>query len=342
MLEPGGPERERAARERGMNSSRHGRGRTTLLGAATKTGLIAAALLSAATLASGASGSDSVRATSAPADVPPIVAFCSIEPQRFIVERVGGPLVTAKVLVGPGQSPHTFEPTPLQMTSLAEADVYFAIGLPFERTVLDGIRELNAGIRVVDTAEKVPRRSVEQSHHHHGEDGEHDVGLPDPHVWLNPRFAALLARSVCDALKELDGTHAMELERNLAALVDELEELNLELVETLAPLRGESVFVFHPAFGYFTDAYGLRQVPVESGGMEPGARELVRLIEKATAEGVRVIFVQPQFSSKSAAAIAAEVGGAVVPIDPLHGDYVENLRRIGREVQTALERDLPE
>ena len=70
--------------------------------------------------------------------------------------------------------------------------------------------------------------------------------------------------------------------------------------------------------------------------MEPGARELVRLIERATQERVRVIFVQPQFSSRSAGAIAAEIGGAVVPIDPLSGDYMENLRSIAREIQKAL------
>ena len=317
-----------------MSHSRAGRRRR-----ARARGTVVAALLSAAALPAAAPGSAPEQAPAGPADASAVSAFCSIGPQRFLIERVGGTLVTVDVLVGPGQSPHTFEPTPLQMTRLAGADAYFAVGLPFERTVLDGVPDLNTGIRIVDTAERVPKRNIEQAHHHHGADDEHDVGLPDPHVWLNPRFAALLARSVRDALTELDATHAEEFEQNLAALMEELDDLDAELDETLAPLRGESVFVFHPAFGYFTDAYGLEQVPVETGGMEPGARELVRLIEKATAEGVRVIFVQPQFSSRSAAAVAAEIGGAVVPMDPLAGDYLENLRRMGREVRAALERE---
>ena len=275
----------------------------------------------------------------------PIVAFCSIAPQRYLVESVGGDLVSVHVLVGPGQSPHTFEPTPRQMADLSGANVYFAIGLPFENRILDGVRALSAGLVVVDTAERVPRRQVEETHAHtepgvsHGreEPGEPaGGGLTDPHVWLNPRFAGLMAQAVCDALRELAPGRAEVFQQNLSALLRDLDELDAELAETLAPLSGESIYVFHPAFGYFTDEYGLKQIPVEIGGMEPGARELVRLIERATADGVRVIFVQPQFSARSARAIAAEIGGAVVPMDPLSSDYLENLRSMARAVREAL------
>ncbi|MFH1690228.1 MAG: zinc ABC transporter substrate-binding protein [Candidatus Eisenbacteria bacterium] len=275
----------------------------------------------------------------APGHAAPIVAFCSIAPQRYLVEGVGGDLVSVKVLVGPGQSPHTFEPTPQQMADLAGASVYFAIGLPFEDRILDGVRILNADLVVVDTAHRVPRRQVKEAHRHTETAEEHDDsagGLPDPHVWLNPRFAGLMAQAVCDALERLVPDNAEVFHENLSSLLRDLDELDAELAEALSPLSGESIYVFHPAFGYFTDAYGLRQIPVEIGGMEPGARELVGLIEQATAEGVRVIFVQPQFSSRSAKAIAAEIGGVVVPMDPLSGDYLENLRSIAREVQKAL------
>jgi zinc transport system substrate-binding protein len=132
------------------------------------------------------------------------------------------------------------------------------------------------------------------------------------------------------------------LEANLASLVDDLEELDAELSEVLAPLAGESVYVFHPAFGYFTDAYGLTQVAVEVGGMEPSARELVRLTRQAAEDSVRVVFVQPQFSSRSAEAIAAEIGGAVVAIDPLSANYLENLRGIAAEIRSALGDEMPD
>ncbi len=289
-----------------------------------------------------------------PVTVPASVsAFCSIAPQEFFVKRVGGDLVSVTVLVEPGQSPHTFEPTPRKMAVLAESDIYFAIGLPFEDRLLGRVEKLGTGIRVIDTSEGIPRRQVEHAHGHDGE--HHDVphegthaadharsadddhgGLPDPHTWLNPRLAQTQARNICGALKELVPEHGEELEANLSELLHDLDALDAELADALGPLAGESIYVFHPAFGYFTDAYDLRQVPIELGGMEPSARELSGLIERATAEGVRVIFVQPQFSTRSARAIAEEIGGAVVPIDPLSADYMNNLRTIAREVAEAL------
>ena len=286
--------------------------------------------------------------SAAPASVS---AFCSIAPQEFFVERVGGDLVSVKVLVGPGQSPHTFEPTPRQMADLAEVDIYFAIGLPFEDRLLGRVEELGSGMQVVDTSAGIPRRQVEDAHGHDDEhhtdhansasresaahDDEHG-GLPDPHTWLNPRFAKMQARNIFDALNELVPEHGEELEANLSELLHDLDALDAELTDALGPLAGESIYVFHPAFGYFTDAYGLRQVPIELGGMEPSARELVGLMDHATSEGVRVIFVQPQFSTRSARAIAEEIGGAVVPIDPLSADYMDNLRNIAHEVAHAL------
>ena len=289
------------------------------------------------------------------AEAPVVSAFCSIAPQEFFVERVGGDLVSVKVLVGSGQSPHMFEPTPRQMADLAESDVYFAIGLPFEDRLLGRVEELGSGIQVVDTSEGIPRRRVEDAHRHDEEDGSGDYsegahstdhassahdgergGLPDPHTWLNPRLAKIQARNICGALKELVPEHAAAFETNLSRLLHDLDALDAELTDALGPLAGESIYVFHPAFGYFTDAYGLRQVPIELGGMEPSARELAGLIDDAISEGVRVIFVQPQFSTRSARAIAEEIGGAVVPIDPLSADYMDNLRTIAREVANAL------
>ncbi len=267
------------------------------------------------------------------AALPTVVsAFCSIAPQEFFVERVGGNFISVKVLVGPGQSPHMFEPTPRQMADLAESAVYFAIGLPFEDRLLGRVEELGSGIRVIDTSAGIPRRQVEGAHH----DDEEDGGLPDPHTWMNPRFAKMQARNICSALKELVPENAEAFQANLAELLHDLDALDAELTDALGPLTGESIYVFHPAFGYFTDAYGLRQVPIELGGMEPSARELAGLIDHATSEGVRVIFVQPQFSTRSARAIAEQIGGAVVPIDPLSADYMDNLKSIAHEVAQAL------
>ncbi len=294
----------------------------------------AVALLEAVALLAGAS--QLVAAAAGPA----VSAFVSVAPQAAFVERVGGPHVAVEVLVAPGQSPHAFEPTPKQMASLAGSDVYFAIGLPFEARLLPRITALDGGLLVVDTAADVERRSIDGAAPPREHDGAHDEardGLDDPHVWLDPGNVALIARSIAHALAEIDPPRARDYEANLEDFLRELADLDAELTKALAPLEGRPLYVFHPAFGYFADAYGLEQVAVETGGREPSARELAELIERASADGARVVFVQPQFSTRSAEAIADEIGGVVVPLDPLAADYVENLRAMAASVRRALD-----
>jgi len=312
--------------------------------------MLRAALITIALVAAAAPGAD--------ADDGTIRAFVGIPPAQYVVDRIGGSHVATEVLVPPGQSPHSFDATPRQMVALAESRVYFAIGLPFERELLEGIEELNPNLVVVDMGRGVARRPLggrddeetgRPAHEHGGDedgypphghrDGDDAAGLSDPHIWLAPRPLGLQAANVCEALTDLDPAHAAEYRANLEALRADLSDLDHGLAETLAPLRGRTVYVFHPAFGYFTDAYGLTQVAVETGGSEPSARELAELIERAGEDGVRVIFVQPQFSAKSAEAVAREIGGVVVPIDPLAYDAAANLRTMAERIRAALAPD---
>lgn len=247
-----------------------------------------------------------------------IRVFVSIDPIAYLAERIGGPLVDTSVLVGSGQDPHTYEPTPGQMSRLAEARLYCSIGLPFEDRLLPRIRGLSRNLTIVDAARGVPRRAG------------------DPHIWMSPRLAKKIALNVCDALVAADPANAGAYRAGLDGLLADLDALDAETAAALAPLRGRTIYVFHDAFGYFADAYGLRQVAIETGGKEPGPRHVAELIDRARADGVRVIFVQPQFSTMSAEAIAREIGGAVVPFDPLARDYIAGMRTAVKAVRSAL------
>ena len=268
----------------------------------------------------------------------------SILPQAYFVERIGGELVTAEVLVGPGLSPHTYEPTPKQLTEVSAARVYFSIGVDFETALLPRLQAMFPTLKIVDTRVGVPLRKFSDTeaeaelheHEHGGHAGDVVAGRPDPHIWLNPQFVKIQAQTICDALVELDAAHAETYRRNLAAFHADLDRAHAQLAEALAPLKGREVFVYHPAFGYFTDAYGLRQVPVEIEGKEPTARQLKELIERAKADRVKVIFVQPQFARKSAETIADAIGGVVVPLDDLSRDYLKNLADIAEKIKTGL------
>jgi zinc transport system substrate-binding protein len=270
----------------------------------------------------------------------------SILPQAYFVERVGGEFVAVDVLVGPGLSPHTFEPTSKQLTGLSAARVYFSSGIDFETALLPRLRNMFPLLKVVDTRAGVPLRkfssaeSEAEAEHHAHEHAQHaddgPTGRPDPHIWLSPLLAKIQAQTICNTLVELDPTHAPAYRRNLAAFHADLDRVHAQLTEALAPLKGREIFVFHPAFGYFTDAYGLKQLPVEIEGKEPTARQLKDLIERAQAARVKVIFVQPQFAKKSAEALADAIGGVVVPLDDLSRDYLKNLADIAEKIKAGL------
>ena len=267
--------------------------------------------------------------------------FVSILPQAYFVERVGGEYVNVQVLVGPGQSPAAYEPTSQQMKALARAQAFFRIGVPFENSLIHKLSRAFQQIDVIDTREGITLRQMTEqlsentahAENHHGHD---HTGGDDPHIWMSPRLVKIQAQTICTALCRIDPAHADKYEQNLAAFHADLDALDAHLGTVLEPLKGKELFVFHPAYGYFTEAYGLKQIPVEIEGKEPSAKDLAALIKKAQEAEVKVIFVQPQFSTRSAEAIAGQIGGVVVPLDPLARDYIGNLEACAEQVRKVL------
>lgn len=261
------------------------------------------------------------------------VSVCvSIPPQAFIVERIGGDRVSVEVLVGPGQSPTTYEPAPAQMSTLDRADVYFRIGVPFEETLMGRISASMPHLNVVDLRRGIELQPI--GDHDHQEGRQH--GRLDPHTWLDPELAAVQAETIRDELTRLDPHRTATYEANLEALLADLEDVDRDIAEMLDPFAGRKMFVFHPAFGYFARAYELEQVAIEIEGKEPAPRELQHIVELAEEEGLRAIFVQPQFSDRSARAIAAEVDTQIIELDPLARDYLSNLREMARKIRSGL------
>jgi len=175
----------------------------------------------------------------------------------------------------------------------------------------------------------------EHAHDDHDGHHDHDHGEFDPHVWLAPLLLEVQATKIATTLKEMDPDNAATYDANLKKLVADLYDLDFELAERLAPLKGGKIYVFHASFGYFAEAYGMKQVSVEMGGKSPSAKRVIELIEQAKEDKVKIIFVQPQFSQRSAKKIASEIGASVVPIDPLAKDVLANLREIGKAVASS-------
>jgi zinc transport system substrate-binding protein len=254
-------------------------------------------------------------------------AFVSVAPQAYFVERVGGEFVAVEAFVAPGRSPATYEPTPKQIARLAQADIYFRIGVPFEHGFIDKLSGINPKLKLVDTRKNVALRFFNASSGRQA---------PDPHVWLDPKRVKIQAATICEALCGALGDHCDDFQRSLDSFQQDLDEMDREISEILMPLRGRSFYVFHPAFGYFGDSYGLNQIAVEVEGKEPAPRQLSKLIEKAKKDGVRTIFVQPQFARGQAEAFARSIGADVIPLDPLSRDYLGNLKAMAESLRKAL------
>jgi zinc transport system substrate-binding protein len=286
-----------------------------------------------------------IGACNAKEDTDPINVFVSILPQKYFVERVGGYLVDVGVLVGPGNSPATYEPTPRQMSELSRARIFFRIGVPFEKSLIPKIESTFKNLTIVDTRKGIKLRQMAEDHdhahdgdehHNKGEKKHHEGGEPDPHIWLDPILVKIQAKTICDGLSKVDPQHADVYRKNLKDFQNDLAEINAKISKVLAPLKGKVVFVFHPAYGYFMDRYGLKQVAVETGGKEPTGKQLSALIDRATRSHVKVIFVQPQFDQKNAETTAKAIGGAVVSLDPLSPDYLKNLSDMASRIESAL------
>jgi zinc transport system substrate-binding protein len=253
----------------------------------------------------------------------------SIVPQHYLATRIGGGHVDVAVMVGPGQSPATYEPTPRQMAAVTVADLYYRIGVPFERAWMSRINSLNPTMQLLDARDGIKLREIEPAggHHDHG-DHEHEAGESDPHIWLSPPLMQHMAARLRDKLISLDPQNRSDYEANFTTFNAEMEQLHSEITQHLQGLQRREFLVFHPSWGYFADSYQLHQIPIESGGREAGASTMERLIHEAKESGIKVVFVQPQFSQKQAQALATAIEGRVVTIDPLAADYAANLRRV--------------
>jgi len=277
----------------------------------------------------------------------PIQVLVSILPQKHFVGRIAGEFAGVSVMVPPGSNPATYEPKPTQMRALVRSKIYFAIGAPFERVWLKKIAAINQELMVVHTDRLIKKRKMDAHLHSDTTDQEGKMrashGGPDkeawldPHIWLSPPLVKLQARVITDAFIRIDPERKEMYENNLKAFYTELDRLDTEIRGVLeGNEKKREILVFHPSWGYFAEAYGLTQIPVEMEGKEPSANEMARLVNFARDKGVKVIFVQPQFATKSAEAIAREIGARVVVADPLAENWAENLREVAAKFREAL------
>ena len=252
----------------------------------------------------------------------------TVPPQAWLVRRIGGDRVDVDVLLPPGASEHTYEPTPQQVARLADARLVVEVGHPallFERRLLDAMLVREPQPLVVEMVPSGPSPSSSAVHDHGS----------DPHVWLSPRAMRAAAPDVEAALERLDPAGAPTYRANLRVTLADIDRLDAELRRELAELPQRRFLVYHPAWGYFARDYGLEQVAIETDGKEPSPRRLVELVEEARRAGTHTVFVQRGEYDRPAQAIADELGAKVVALEPLAEDWPDTLRRTAAALREA-------
>jgi len=190
--------------------------------------------------------------------------------------------------------------------------------------------DASKGVTLLPMSETEQDAAVEPDDHH-----EH--GNLDPHFWLSPANACVIAKNVERSLVAVDPAGKAQFAANAAALDKELQALDREIRERLAGVKSRRFLVFHPAWGYFARDYGLEQIAAEEEGKTLTPRQMARVIDEARRGGIRVVFVAPEFSSAQADAIARDIGGQTVTVDPLSRNYVENLRKAATAFARSLQ-----
>lgn len=272
-----------------------------------------------------------------------LVIAVSIPPHAWLVEQITKDRNNAEIItiVPPGSGPESYQPTDAQVSKICRAKVFLAAGVPFENGAwAEAIRNLKT-LRTVDLRAGIKLRDMEShSHGHeaapedHETEDEHDhndelLGR-DPHTWLTLSNLCIQTDTITDVLCELDPEHSNRYREIALGVIHDLKQRDEELRALLHPYSGRSFFVFHPAWGYFADVYGLKQVAIEIEGKNPTDHELTELQRMALAAGTKTIFVQPQISGFAAEAIASAIGGRLVRIDPLAPNVPENLMSVAR------------
>lgn len=291
----------------------------------------------------------------------PLVSV-SVPPQKHFVEKIAANTLDINVIIPAGVDEHNFDFKPATMQRLEKSDIYFTIGLEFERVFADKFQSNFKNLQVIDTGKDLRNLATSHTHskdehdkhhnhaghddhdhdeHAHGKDEHHahkhsnsheTHGENDPHIWLDPILVKIQASTIAKALIAKYPQNKALYEANLAKFQAELDALNAEISALFEKSKNKKFIIYHPSLGYFAARYHLVQIPVEIEGKEPKTKDLQRLMSVAKKEKIKTIFVQKGFSQNAAKSLAKELKASVVELNHLSDDYSKNLLEIAKKI----------
>ena len=254
----------------------------------------------------------------------PIISV-SILPQKYFLEKIAGDHFEINVLIPPGASPATYDPSPAQIVELSKSQIYFKIGhIEFEKNWLDKISLEYPQLNIIDNSSNLDLMETQHFVRNHG----HHHGSIEPHTWMSPKNAKVIASSMFEAILSLDNINESFYTKNFNQLISEIDSLNKEISILLQDIKARSFIIYHPALTYFAETYRLKQIPIEIEGKNPSAFHIKQIIDTAKSQNIKIVFIQKQFDQDKAKTIANEIDGYLIPIDPLDYNWQSQLLTI--------------
>lgn len=310
--------------------------------------LVLSLILGACGKGSAASAGVNTEAAAAAASDSKKTVYTTIYSVYDFTRKLAGADFDVQILMPPGTEAHDWEPGPQDMAKLSEADALIYSGVEMEPWVDDLLAAGGSKIKAVDSSVNVPLIAADAEHAEHedevatnDEHAGHSHGVYDPHIWLDPQNVATQMKNIASALIELEPEKKQVIEARLQAEEEKLSELDQMLEQALQPFAGRRVIVGHEAFAYLFNAYQLEQLGIEGllSSSEPSPGHMADLVKIAKADGIKIIYVEPLGSSKTAASLAAEIGGKVAYLDPYEGLSPED-EAGGKDYYSVMEENL--
>ncbi|MBZ7935878.1 MULTISPECIES: metal ABC transporter solute-binding protein, Zn/Mn family [Campylobacter] len=256
-------------------------------------------------------------------DIPTVSV--SIPPQAFFVEKIAGDTVKINIILPPNTNEHHFEFKPSVMKKLEQSEIYFTIGLEFEKIFIDKFHHNFPNLEIVNMQKNIKLLDFQDSHHQ-----------KDPHTWLDPVLVQTMALNIYDALIQKYPENKNLYKENLNKFLAELDNLNLQISSKLENIKQKEFIVYHPSWAYFAKRYHLIQIPVENLGKEPKIKELKQLITFIKDKHIKTIFVQNGFPENAAKTLAHQCDAQIYIINHLSKDWEKELLKVSDALSKAL------
>lgn len=261
----------------------------------------------------------------------------SIAPQRYFVKALVQNEFEILTMVGPGENPETYDPSPTQIFELAQAKAYLRIGyIPFESTWMGRIKQNAPSLKIFNTGEDVV--ALENEHHDYDHDHDHHSHHSiDPHIWLSCDNAQKIAKNTVDALCEINPDYKnIYLQRydSLTKVIQQTDSIIRAQIAAL-PTAYKQFLIYHPALSYYAKEYGLHQIEIAHLGKTPTPSQLQEIVDKGKAHDIRLILIQEEFDQRQAESVAQMLGASVSTIYPLSENWHTSMLQVAETLYQA-------